>query len=42
MIFNSPLEYLIAFAITFLFGALWTLCFGVYASKIRRGTVAHA
>ncbi|AIP37764.1 KAP family P-loop domain protein [Paraburkholderia xenovorans LB400] len=32
----SPLEYLVAFAIAFLAGALWSTCFCRYASRIRR------
>lgn len=42
MIPICPLDYLVAFAIAFLLGALWTLCFGCYANKIRREAVAHA
>ena len=32
----SPLEYLVAFAIAFLAGALWSMCFCKYASRICR------
>lgn len=33
---NSPIEYLIVFAIVFAAGALWSACFGKYLQKIRR------
>lgn len=42
MIPISPLDYLIAFAIAFILGALWTVCFGCYAHKIRREAAPHA
>jgi hypothetical protein len=42
MIPNSPLDYLIAFAIAFILGVVWTLCFGCYANKIRREAAPHA
>jgi len=38
----SPLEYLVAFAITFLAGVLWSTCFCKYANRIRREAAAHA
>lgn len=38
----SPLDYLITFLVTFIFGALWATCFGCYASKIRREVAPHA
>jgi hypothetical protein len=42
MLSISPLEYLLAFALTFIFGTLWALCFGCYVGKIRREAVVHA
>lgn len=42
MISILPLDYLIAFAIAFVLGAFWTLCFGCYVNKIRREAAAHA
>ena len=38
----TPIEYLVAFAITFLAGVLWSMCFCKYAGKIRKEPVAHA
>ncbi|KGC65725.1 putative membrane protein [Burkholderia pseudomallei] len=31
----TPLEYLIAFAICSLLGALWTICVGCYVRHVR-------
>lgn len=42
MLSISPLDYLIAYAIAFLLGVLWTVCFGFYADRIRQEALAHA
>lgn len=39
---NSPLEYLVVFAIIFVAGLLSSACFGKYIAKIRRETSRHA
>jgi len=41
MIPISPLEYLLAFAIAFVCGTLWSMCFCRYVGKIRRETCPH-
>jgi len=38
----SPLEHLVAFAIAFLAGVLWSTCFGKYVCKVRKDATAHA
>ncbi len=38
----SPIEYLVAFAIAFLAGVLWSICFCKYVGKVRQEATAHA
>lgn len=38
----SPLEYLVAFAIAYLSGVLWSMCLCKYLDKVRRGGLANA
>lgn len=38
----SPLEYLIAFALAYLCGVLWSICLCKYVGKVRSEAVCHA
>lgn len=38
----SPLEYLVAFAIAYLAGVLWSMCLRKYLGKVRREAPSNA
>lgn len=38
----SPIEYLLSFALAYLCGVLWSICFCKYVGKVRREATCHA